>query len=217
MPNKTLSCMFCGKKACETGKTEEYPSFCVTTDLSPELLEKTIEIYNEPGIDRMLAIASAEVEGEHYGKACRAEEIIHFLKKIGAKKVGIASCIGLLKEAQTFCKLLDVNGFEYYGAACKTGATDKSTIGLPQEKKVCPGHYEPLCNPILQAEILNREDTDFNVVIGLCVGHDSLFYRYSKAPVTTFITKDRVLGHNPAAAIYQANAYYETLFKEPLK
>lgn len=217
MKQETLTCMFCGKKACETGRTEEYPAFCLTTSLSADLLSKTINIYNKPGLDRDLAIASAEVEGEFYGKACRAEEIIRFAKKISAKKIGIASCIGLLKEAQTFCKMLDVNGFQYYGTACKVGATDKSIIGIQADEKVCPGHYEPICNPILQAELLNNEDTDLNVVIGLCVGHDSLFYRYSKAPVTTFITKDRVLGHNPAAAIYQADAYYERLVKEKLK
>ncbi len=217
MKQETLTCMFCGKKACETGKTEDYPDFCLTTSLSAEMLAETLARYNEPGIDRTLAVASAEVEAEHYGRACRAEEIVRFAKKIGAKKIGIASCIGLLKEAQTFCKMLDINGLQFYGAACKVGATDKSKIALAPHQKVCPGHYEPLCNPILQAKLLNEEGTDLNVVIGLCVGHDSLFYRYSQAPVTTFITKDRVLGHNPAAAVYQAGAYYDRLVKEPLK
>ena len=70
-----------------------------------------------------------------------------------------------------------------------------------------------MCNPILQAKILNEAKTDFNVVIGLCVGHDSMFYKYSDALATTLVTKDRVLGHNPAAALYQANAYYGRLLK----
>ena len=65
-----------------------------------------------------------------------------------------------------------------------------------------------MCNPILQAKLLNRQGTDLNVLVGLCVGHDSLFYRYSQALVTTLLTKDRVLGHNPAAALYQADGYY---------
>ena len=56
--------------------------------------------------------------------------------------------------------------------------------------------------------MLNKEKTDFNVVIGLCVGHDSLFYKHSEAPVTTLIAKDRVLAHNPVGALYQCNAYY---------
>ena len=52
------------------------------------------------------------------------------------------------------------------------------------------------------------------MVMGLCVGHDSLFYKYSDALVTTLVTKDRVLGHNPVAALYQANAYYKRLLQD---
>lgn len=70
-----------------------------------------------------------------------------------------------------------------------------------------------MCNPILQAKILNNEKTDLNVVIGLCVGHDSLFYKYSDALTTTLITKDRVLAHNPAGALYQTNTYYKKLLE----
>jgi uncharacterized metal-binding protein len=69
-----------------------------------------------------------------------------------------------------------------------------------------------MCNPILQARLLNRAKTDLNVVIGLCVGHDSLFYRYSEAYVTTLVTKDRVTGHNPAAALYTSHSYYKKGF-----
>ena len=69
-----------------------------------------------------------------------------------------------------------------------------------------------MCNPILQARLLNQAKTDLNVVIGLCVGHDSLFYRYSDAYVTTLVTKDRVTGHNPAAALYTSNSYYKKTF-----
>lgn len=68
-----------------------------------------------------------------------------------------------------------------------------------------------MCNPILQAKVLNKEKTDLNVVVGLCVGHDSLFYKYSDTLVTTAVTKDRVLGHNPAAALYTADSYYSKL------
>ena len=72
-----------------------------------------------------------------------------------------------------------------------------------------------MCNPILQAKKLNEAKTDLNVVIGLCVGHDSLFYKYSDALCTALITKDRVLAHNPAAALYTSNTYYRRLMKKP--
>lgn len=67
------------------------------------------------------------------------------------------------------------------------------------------------CNPVLQAEVLNREGTELNIVMGLCVGHDSLFYRHSSAPVTTLVSKDRVLANNPAGALYNARSYYRGL------
>ena len=64
-----------------------------------------------------------------------------------------------------------------------------------------------------QAKLLNEAKTDLNVVVGLCVGHDSLFYKYSEAITTTAVTKDRVLGHNPVAALYNAESYYSKLLK----
>jgi uncharacterized metal-binding protein len=48
-------------------------------------------------------------------------------------------------------------------------------------------------------------------VVGLCVGHDSLFFRHSVAPVTVLVAKDRVTGHNPVAALYTSHSYYRRL------
>lgn len=65
-----------------------------------------------------------------------------------------------------------------------------------------------MCNPIGQAKLLNDRKTDLNIILGLCVGHDSLFIKYSDAPITVLAAKDRVLGHNPLAAIYTSHSYY---------
>ena len=62
-----------------------------------------------------------------------------------------------------------------------------------------------------QALLLAEAGTQLNVVIGLCVGHDSLFFMNSVAPVTVLVAKDRVLGHNPVAALYTAHSYYRRL------
>jgi uncharacterized metal-binding protein len=59
-----------------------------------------------------------------------------------------------------------------------------------------------MCNPAGQAQLLNEAETQLNIICGLCVGHDAIFAKLSDAPVTTLIAKDRVLAHNPAAAIY---------------
>jgi uncharacterized metal-binding protein len=57
-------------------------------------------------------------------------------------------------------------------------------------------------------------ETDFNIVFGLCVGHDSLFMRYSQALCTTLVVKDRVTGHNPLAALNLHSSYYRRLKNE---
>ena len=89
---------------------------------------------------------------------------------------------------------------------CKVNSVDKTEIGIPDELKVKKGSYEAICNPILQAQLLDEQKTDLDVIVGLCVGPRSLSIKHSDAPVTTLITKDRVLGHNPAAALYTSNS-----------
>ena len=212
--NIRRSCIDCAAGACD-GKSGVYPDFCVTAEIleggeAAALLSETIDKYTGDPEDSLIAKASAEVEFEHYCKYTRVEEICEFARKIGAKKLGIATCVGLLKEARTAAAIFRHNGFEVYGAACKVGAVRKTDIGLDPEQESLGPH---ICNPILQAKLLNKEKTDLNIVIGLCVGHDSLFYKYSDALCTTLVTKDRVLGHNPAAALYQADGYYSKLLK----
>ena len=74
------------------------------------------------------------------------------------------------------------------------------------------GGFEPLCNPISQAEMLNRHGSEFNIVMGLCIGHDSLFFKYAKGLTTVLVAKDRVLGHNPVAALQLADTYYSRVW-----
>jgi uncharacterized metal-binding protein len=93
------------------------------------------------------------------------------------------------------------------------GEIDKTSVGIPEDVKVHPGCHESLCNPIVQAKILNAKQTDLNVIVGLCVGHDTLFIKHSEAPVTYLIVKDRVLAHNPAGALYQRGMYYRRIME----
>lgn len=66
-----------------------------------------------------------------------------------------------------------------------------------------------MCNPIGQDLYLNKNETDFNILLGLCVWHDTLFIKYSEYPITIFAVKDRVLCNNTLGAIYQAEGYYK--------
>lgn len=199
----TLTCTDCGTQNCKF-KDRTYPDFCLTTHLKPEDMEWALERYEE-GRNHDIMVASAEVEYEGYCQWTRVEEIMAFARKINAHRIGIANCIGLLNEARIFTRILRANGFEPYSVVCKVAGKAKSSIGIPQE---CENIGAAMCNPILQARLLNEAHTDLNVVIGLCVGHDSLFYKYSDAYVTTLVTKDRITGNNPAAALYTANSYY---------
>ena len=61
----------------------------------------------------------------------------------------------------------------------------------------------------MQALLLNEAKTDLNILMGICVGHDALFCKYSDAPVTTFATKDFLAGNNPCAVLYTAHSCYE--------
>jgi uncharacterized metal-binding protein len=210
---KTLSCVDCGVLNCYR-RPGDFPKFCLTTNTDLKEIDKVNELYRSDEMVSKMSYAAAEIEGTYFGKLTRVEEVIAFAKRIGAKKVGIATCVGLMNESRTFAKILEAKGLEGYAVICKVGSTDKTAVGIPKDLKVEKECHESLCNPVLQARLLNKQKTDLNVIVGLCVGHDSLFIKYSKAPVTTLITKDRVLGHNPAAALYTSGFYYKRLLNE---
>jgi uncharacterized metal-binding protein len=206
---RECSCIDCGVVNCNHG-TKSFPDFCLTTNMDPDVLKEAMDLYQDPENNKV-ACMSAKVEAEHYCQMTRVEEIAQFAKEMGYKKLGIATCAGLIAEARTAARIFRAHGLEVYGAACKVGTQRKTSIGIDPK---CEEIGVNMCNPILQAKLLNAAKTDFNVVIGLCVGHDSLFYKYSDALCTTLVTKDRVLGHNPVAALYQTGSYYKRLLEE---
>jgi len=146
---------------------------------------------------------STRIEGEHYMAWTRLEEIIGFADGMGYKSIGIAHCVGLTNEAKILKEILEQT-FTVHAICCKFSGIDKKEFNFPQIKE---DRYEAICNPIGQAMVLNELKTDLNIIVGLCIGHDILFTKYSQAPVTTFIVKDRVTGHNPAITLY--SKYYQ--------
>ncbi|GAB6174034.1 DUF1847 domain-containing protein [Paradesulfitobacterium aromaticivorans] len=146
---------------------------------------------------QILAIAS-RLEAEYYMQIPRLEELIRFSREMEFSRLGIGFCVGLSKEAKEITAILKKH-FEVHSVCCKVCGVDKKEFNVPNVK---PGRYEAACNPIGQAKYLNKEETQLNIIVGLCVGHDMLFTKYSKAPVTTLVVKDRVLAHNPLGAIY---------------
>ncbi len=203
--------MLCGVRACSAEpETKEYPSFCPMS-AEAELLEGVARQYVEREEVRRLALESARAEAAGYCRNTRVEEIMDFAHRMGVTRLGIAHCAGLMQEAKAARDIFLAGGFEVFTACCKVGSIPKENIGLRDEEKVNPGQFEALCSPIGQAALLAEAGTQLNVVIGLCVGHDSLFFMHTKAPATVLVAKDRVLGHNPVAALYTSHTYYRRL------
>ncbi len=200
------TCAMCGKHSCQTGETEKMPRNCPCHDkeMQEEIKTKYLEDDNY-----QLAYQAAMVEASGYCKATRLEETMDFARRCGFKKLGLAFCVGLCKEAKALCTILQNNGFSVSSVICKNGHIPKEFLKIQGNEKVRPGTDEPMCNPIGQAYFLNSEQTDLNIILGLCVGHDSLFIKYSEAPVTVLAVKDRVLAHNPLGALYLAEGYYK--------
>ena len=132
------------------------------------------------------------IEGSRTPGASRAEEIVAFAKAAGYRRVGIAHCVAVTREAEAFEGML-AEHFEVTRVDCKVFGIDKGEF--------VEGASGTACNPVGQAKVLADAGTELNVAMALCLGHDLLFAKHSAAPVTTLVVKDRVHGHNPIAAL----------------
>lgn len=118
----------------------------------------------------------------------RLQELIEFIKVSGFTKIGVANCLSMQKYADKLVEILRQEGLEICQINCKASGLDGCVI--------CEEMKGSCCDPISQAEFLNSEQTEFNINVGLCLGHGLLFQKYSQAPVTTFIVKDFAHNHN---------------------
>ncbi|MBS6644115.1 MAG: DUF1847 domain-containing protein [Clostridiaceae bacterium] len=203
------TCAKCKVYACRGNQAGKLPKNCPMRN--QEVLNEALEEYKK---DENIGfyITSAEIERLGYGQWVRVRETMEFCRRMGYHRIGLAFCGGLCGEAEIVSDLLTRHGFEVVSVICKAGGIDKTEIGIKEEFKMHPNEFEPMCNPVFQARLLNEQKTDFNIALGLCVGHDSFLYRYSDAMVTTLVVKDRVLAHNPVGAIYCAKGYYKDKF-----
>jgi uncharacterized metal-binding protein len=215
-------CAKCTRVVCDSKAYLKGPENC-PTKTRQDIIQQALAEYDDPQVREFARQASIQ-EAECYmnlpegltTRYPRVEEIARFAKKMGYKKLGIASCLGLKDEAEILTEILENRGFEVVSVCCKAGAIPKERIGLTEEQKIKgPGSFEAMCNPITQAKILNDAGTEFNILVGLCVGHDSLFFKYAEAPVTVLVAKDRVFGHNPVMGLYLAHSpYYRKLLRK---
>ena len=214
----TKACENKGSKASETPSLEKAPVFC-PMKLMPEAYTAAMSEYDKPGVKEFARLASVQ-EFQCYerlpdglrAKLPRIEETIQFARKNGYQRLGIAHCAGLAYEAGLVTEILEKNGFEVVSVQCKTGAVPKERIGVKAAEKIAgPEMWETMCNPIVQAMIINKSKVNMAIMLGLCIGHDTLFIKYCEVPLTVLAVKDRVLGHNPLAALYAGETYYNRL------
>jgi len=202
---------------CTVGRVSEL-SNC-PMKMYPDIQKQAKELYKtDEYIKKSTGVAST-VEAQGYILWPRLKDTIEYAKGMGYKKLGLAFCIGLIKEAEKVAEILVKYGFDVCGVCCKTGAVKKTEVGVPEEYTMYSKTGYRIgwitCNPAAQALLLNKVKTDMNIIIGLCVGHDITFTHLSNAPVTTLIAKDRPSHHNPGAALF--SYYGQTFFTEDLK
>lgn len=202
------SCLNCTGEPCEHA-TGDNPDYCLGGSVTPEIHEEVRRCYLDPEIH---AIYVASVRSSALcSNLTRVQEIIEFARGLGVRKIGLASCTIMLNEARTFARILRDAGFETYGVACKIESNHRSDLAV----HVSEGSQDTiLCNPIMQARLLEEAGTELNVVVGLCVGHDALFYKHSAAVTTTLAGKDHITMNNPCAALYGHNSIYRKRIQE---
>jgi uncharacterized metal-binding protein len=194
---------------------DEAPAYCPMRRM-PGVMKRMASEYKRTDIREFARLASIQ-EAECYELTAdgirtrfpRLEETMQFAAKCNYRRIGLAFCVGLRQEARMVSEILEAKGFEVVSVNCKVGGVPKESIGVkPEEKIMGPEMAESMCNPVAQAEVLNAEGVDLALMMGLCVGHDTLFLKYILVPCTVLAVKDRVLGHNPLAAAYLSKGPY---------
>jgi len=210
MEKNSPQCVKCTVMRCSSKESgRKVPPSCPTEKYAG-LVKEATEKYKLPEnqainmgwLGVMSKILDPEKQREKWSWT-RLDEVMEYAKIRNMKKLGIATCYGLMAESRALSDILENNGFDVVSVSCLCGETNPQDIGLP-------GNIT--CNSILQAEVLNHEKTELNIMVGLCIGHDILFLKHAKAETTPLVVKDRSLGHNPVAALYQSQGFFRDRF-----
>jgi len=185
------------------------------------VLKEANKLYEDENIKHFAHMASAQEAAGYANRdqqpyvmqpsKTRIVETCEFAHRMKYKRLGLAFCLGLTKEAKVVEEIFTGYGFEVVSVCCKAGRSSKDLVDIVDDEKIFKGTDEAMCNPIFQAKILDEEKTEFNILLGLCVGHDTLFFQHTSTPTTVLAVKDRVTGHNPLAAVYQSESYYRKI------
>ncbi len=184
----SIDCLECEDKVCLRG----------------ELCRPGLRGASEDGdpITHQILESSLDVMAEKERTLCRLTELIYFCLGMKYRKIGLAFCIEMFEQTEILAGLLR-RFFRVYPVCCKIGGKHNSDMHIGSTSANSRVDFSNIdCNPIAQARMLNRIETDINIIIGLCMGVDCVFSKESKAPVSTLFVKDKSLAHNPIGALY---------------
>ena len=228
MSHKAATCALCPYEAAERvcqRSTGKGPENCPTLHQAPLKREALAALKDSRTFEFARQASLQEASGymnrdQGYARIRpikpRIVETVEFAHRMGYSRLGLVFCMGLRHEASIVNRVLETNGFEVVSVLCKVGRVSKSELNLGTQDQIdTQTADESMCNPILQAFILNHEQTELNILLGLCVGHDSLVLKNAQGMCTVLAVKDRILGHNPLAAIYTYDSYSRYL-KNPI-
>lgn len=144
METTPRSCIDCGTAGCNHGKGP-FPDFCLTENLGPG---------RAPGGSGPLRGGGKPhpSPGRRRHRMRRLPhsphpEIGRFAQRIGCRRVGIATCVGLINEARLIARHLRLLGLEVYGVGCKVGMVPKHELGLPWSEEAGNIPATPSCKP----------------------------------------------------------------------
>jgi uncharacterized metal-binding protein len=187
----TFNCLKCMDRKCVSGQP---------------CLDMSHSLPGLPRVSRRMLDAALDVSQDKDRVLCRVSELVYFCLEMSFRRIGVAYCTDLWEPAEILTGVLR-RFFEITPVCCKIGGvTESEMLDLSTA-----GEGPIVCNPVGQAEVLNRAGTQLNVIVGLCLGADCLFTSASDAPVTTLVVKDRSLAHNPIGALYSEYYLKESL------
>lgn len=189
-----IDCLACKERQCVNGMTCD-----LSSGLNPGAESKgTKEILN----------SALDISLEDERILCRLSELVYFALDMNYRKIGIAHCVDLSEPAEIVAQVMR-RFFDVYPVCCKIGGRRLPDSLSAESNKIA-------CNPAGQADILNAAKVDFNVMIGLCIGTDSIFAKLSNAPVSTLFVKDKSLANNPIGAVYLDHYLKEVTDASPM-
>ncbi len=191
-----FGCQHCVTRASFVGGNVRMPRDCPTTT-HPDVA-KDVSGYVSPERQALMRAANDAPYTPDGRLRTRVEELVFFARSQGMRRIGVAFCVSMIKEAQALARILVAEGLEAELVCCRVGAVDHDEIDLP---KVHPEKFAAICNPVAQARLLDERGVDLIVQMGLCIGHDLILQQEARAPVTTLVVKDRALDHHPILAL----------------